>query len=252
MLAAWLAACGGSSTPPHGSPVTLAADQALGWLGVAPRSSPAPGDWLPAGPSSVVVAMPASGLTAGTALSGVDTAGHVARLTAGAPSKLAYGCDQNRLDVVALSGARLVPGPVWLLPANAPATWRPAPVAIAPLGTASQAHRRTAIGPLALDLRRIDATHGTLAITRPGHTMFTQPFERAAIDGAPGDPLDLRGDGVAIPVPIAAWSLGADGPILIVLRVASYEGTHLTPILVEAERAREVTAMASYLYSCAF
>jgi len=30
------------------------------------------------------------------------------------------------------------------------------------------------------------------------------------------------------------------------------EATHLTPILVEADRARALTAMATYLYSCAF
>jgi hypothetical protein len=73
--------------------------------------------------------------------------------------------------------------------------------------------------------------------------------------GADADPLDLAPPGVAIPVPVAAWSIGPGGdggPILLVLQVPSYEGVHLTSILVEADRARELSAMAVDLYRCAF
>ena len=259
-VAAWLvAACAGpASAPPHtaardpGAPIALAPDQPLGWIGVAPRATPDPGDWLPAGPQAVIVPLPVDGLAAGAALSAIDTAGRVTRVIAGPPSKLPYGCDQHQLDVIALAGQRSAPGPVWLLPPAAPASWQPRPLAIGAPVAVGEALRRDAIGPLVVELTRRDASHATLAIARGGRTIYTAPIAREAMEGAPADPLDFRRPGVAIPVPAAAWSLGAGGPILLVLRVASYEGTHLTPILVEADRARELTAMATYLYSCAF
>jgi hypothetical protein len=256
----WLAtACTGpASAPSHnaarnlGEPIEIARDQPLGWIGIAPRATPGPGDWLPVGPQEVIVPLPAEGLAAGAALSAIDTAGRVTRVTAGAPSKLPYGCDQHQLDVVALAGERLAPGPVWLLPPAAPASWQPRALAIGAPVAVGEASRRDTVGPLVLELTRSDAAHGTLAIARGGLVIYTAPIAREAMEGAPADPLDFRQPGVAIPVPAAAWSLGAHGPILLVLRVASYEGTHLTPILVETDRARELTAMAAYLYSCAF
>ncbi|HEX4418125.1 MAG TPA: hypothetical protein VH165_09525 [Kofleriaceae bacterium] len=273
--AALLVACAGpASAPSHNpagapaAPIAIAADQPLGWIGVAPRVKRDPGDWVPAGPQAVIVPLPAQGLAAGAALTAIDAAGHVRHVTAGAPSKLPYGCDQNQLDVVAFAGERsagvvagvsgataavaAAPGPVWLLPPDAPASWRPGPLVIGPPVAATAASRRDTVGPLVLELTRTDATHGTLAIQRAGKTIYTAPIVREPMAGAPDDPLDLRGAGIAIPVPVAAWSFGPAGPILLVLRVASYEGTHLTPLLVEADRARALPAMATYLYSCAF
>ncbi len=200
----------------------------------------------------MIVPLPAQGLAAGATLSAIDTTGRVTRVTAGAPSKLPYGCDQHQLDVIAFAGDRSAPGPVWLLPPGAPASWQPRPLGIGAPVAVSEASRRDSVGPLVLELTRSDATHGTIAIVRSGQTIYTAPIAREAMEGAPAEPLDFRHPGVAIPVPAAAWSLSASGPILLVLRMASYEGTHLTPLLVEADRAHELTAMAAYLYSCAF
>jgi hypothetical protein len=72
------------------------------------------------------------------------------------------------------------------------------------------------------------------------------------MEGADPDPLDFQHLGVAIPEPAPAWSFVDGGPILLVLQVPSYEGLHLTPILVESDAAREIPAMAAYLYRCAF
>jgi hypothetical protein len=234
------------------SRITIAPDQALGWIGIAPRSKPEPGDWIPAAAQAVLVPMPAAGLAAGATLSAIDTAGRVTRVTAQAPTKVRYGCDQNQLDVLAFTGERSAPGPVWLLPPRAPAEWKPAPLAIVSPASATETRRRDTVGPLALELVRSDSARGTLAIAREGRTIYTAPIVRDAMAGAELDPIDLRQPGVAIPVPVAAWSLGEGGPILLVLQVPSYEGLHLTPILVEADRAREVPAMATYLYRCAF
>jgi len=164
-----------------------------------------------------------------------------------------YGCEHNRLDAIAFTGAQLAPGPVWLLPRGAPARWRPRPIAIevAP-EPASEAHRVDRVGPLTLELARTDATHATLAIAVGKRVLGSFPIERAAMAGADPGPLDLREPGVAIPMPVAAWSIADAGPILLVLLVRHYDGVRLWPILVEQGGARELPDMARYLYQCAF
>jgi hypothetical protein len=163
-----------------------------------------------------------------------------------------YGCENNGLDVLPFSGAGSVPGPVWLLPPEAPETWRPEALDIAPRVAATELRRRDTIGPLSLELERTAAARGTLTILRAGRALHTLPFERAAMKGAPAALLDLRYPGVGIPDPIAAWSIAEDGPILLVLRVPGYEGLTLQPILVEDTGARALEAMQVYLYRCAF
>src|SRR5262249_49538746 len=184
LCTAWLAAaCAApASAPPHngasdsGERIAIAPGQPLGWIGIAPRATPDPGDWLPAGSQAVIVPLPAEGLAAGALLSAIDTAGRVSRVTAGAPSKLPYGCDQNQLDVVALTGDRSAPGLVWLLPPAAPASWQPRPFAIGAPVAVGEASRRDTVGPLVIELSRGDATHGTFAIARGGRTIYTAPI----------------------------------------------------------------------------
>jgi hypothetical protein len=233
-----LAACSSQSAPPHnvasGSSSQVAQDQPLGWIGIAPRPSGDPADWIPAGTQSVLVPMPADGLAAGATLSAIDTRGRVTRVTATAATKVPYGCDNHQLDVLAFTGDKSAPGAVWLLPPTAPALWHPSALAIVSPVAATATRRRDTIGPLALELVRGDATHGTLTIARDGRVLHS-----------------AANAGVAIPQPVAAWSVVDGGPILLVLQVPSYEGVHLTPILVEADHARELPAMAAYLYQCA-
>ncbi len=235
-----------------GPRVTIAPDQPLGWIGFAPRPARDPSDWIPAGSGAVLVPLPADGLATGTTLSAIDTADRITRVTAGAPAKVPYGCDDNQLDVLAFTGAPSAPGAVWLLPPAAPPSWSPRSLAIASPVTATEDRRRDTVGPLSLELARTDRTRGTLAIVRDGRTLHTLAISRGEMEGADAGPLDLRSPGVGIPAPVAAWSLAETGPILLVLLVPSYEGLHLKPLLVEADRARELPAMASYLYRCAF
>lgn len=245
------------AAPPHNvvgaaSPhLAIARDQPLGWIGIAPRPTRSSGDWLPAGTQAVLVPMPAEGLAAGIMLSAIDASGNTSRVTAGAPTKVPYGCDGNQLDVVAFTGARPTPGPVWLLPPNAPAIWRPRSIAIA-AAAATAAHRRDTVGPVALDLERTDDAHGTLTISRDGRAVHRATLARTPMEGADPDPLDFTQPGVAIPIPVAAWSFVDNGPILLVSRVLSYEGVHLAATLVEEDAARELPALATYLYRCAF
>ncbi len=235
--------------------VTIAPDQALGWIGIAPRPARDAGDWIPAGAQAVIVPTPADGLVAGATLSAIDVTGRVRRVTAGAPAKVPYGCDDHQLDVLGFTGEPAAPGPVWLLPPGAPASWRPGALPITSPVAATEARRRDTVGPLSLVLERTDRpdpTHGTLTIVRDGRTLHTAAISRGEMEGAAAAPLDLRHPGIAIPTPVAAWSFADGGPILLVLLVPSYEGLHLKPILVEHDGARELPAMTSYLYTCAF
>jgi hypothetical protein len=256
--ALWLvSACASQPAPPpqnavKGDRLTIAPDQALGWIGIAPRADRDPDDWVPAGAQAVLVPMPVEGLAAGATLSAIDTAGRTTQLGGAAATKVPYGCDGNQLDVLAFTGSKLTPGPVWLLPPSAPASWRPSPLAIVSPVAATEARRRDTVGPLSLELERTDAMRGTLAIARDGRVVHRTAITRSLMDGADPDPLDFQQPGVAIPVPVAAWSLVDNGPILLVLRVQSYEGMHLAAILVESDSAREVAALATYLYRCAF
>jgi hypothetical protein len=253
------AACG---SQPAGSPqnvtsgagpsVAIAPDQPLGRIGIAPLRARDAGDWLPAGVQAVLVPLPAEGLTAGATLSAIDTAGRTARVTAGAPTRVPYGCDGNQLDALPFTGADLAPGPVWLLPPGALATWSPRAVAIASPGAATEVRRRYTVGPLSLELERTDRTHGTLAIVRDGRALHRVAIERGEMEGAPSTPLDFRSSGVAIPEPVGAWSLADAGPFLLVLLVPSYEGMNVKPLLVEDAGARELPELAIYLYRCAF
>jgi hypothetical protein len=262
-IALWLlaaAACGSRASAPSQNVaeparprVTISPDQALGWIGVAPLPARDVGNWIPAGPQAALVVMPAEGIAAGAALSAIDTAGRIARVTAAGPAKVPYGCDNQQLDVLALTGPRLAPGPVWLLPPAAPASWAPKRlVIVSPAEPATEASRRDTAGPLSLSLSRIDDTHGTLAIARDGRVLHTLAFERGAMESAEPSPLDFRELGIAIPVPAAAWSIAEGGPILLVLLVPSFEGTSLKPILVQEGGTRELPEMESYLYQCAF
>jgi hypothetical protein len=259
LLSIVAAACGSQApaVPQNGTDtarpqVTVASDQALGWIGIAPRPARDAGSWIPAGAQAVLVVMPAEGLAAGATLSAIDTAGRVTKVTAGPPAKVPYGCDDQQLEVLPFTGARSAPGPVWLLPPSAPATWTPRPLAFVSPATATEARRRDTVGPLSLELERTDATHGTLKIVRDGRALHTVAIARGQMEGADPGPLDLRYPGVAIPVPVAAWSLVEGGPILLVLHVPSYEGSSLKPILVQEPGTRDLPEMGVYLYQCAF
>lgn len=299
-----LAACAASprvvaARGPAASPrVVIARDQALGWIGLAPRPTRDPRDWIPAGPQAVLVPMPAgltegladgltagpaaalsgaaaapsgpaaapsgpagpaaepsgpaAGLAAGTTLRAIDARGGIAQVTSAGPTRVRYGCDDQQLDMIAFTGGASAPGPVWLLPPGAPASWRPRALAIERAGEATEARRRDTVGPLTLVLVRSGAARATLAIARGGRVLHTAAIVRDEMAGADPAPLDLRYPGVAIPEPVAAWSFADGGPVLLVLEVPSYEGVHLTPILVEDDRARELPMLAAYLYRCAF
>lgn len=236
-----------------GTRIIIELGQHLGWIGLAPLPARDEQSWLPVDTHAALVMLPAEDLVDRPTVSAIDTTGHVARLTPSTMQvQVPYGCDDNKLDAIVFTGDKLAPGPVWLLPPDAPASWHPKPLAIATPVEASETRRRDTVGPLALELERTDGTHGTLKIMRGGRAIHVRKIERAEMEGAPSTPLDFRQPGVAIPVPVAAWSIAEGGPILLVLQVPSYEGLSLHSILVEDSGGRELGAMETYLYRCAF
>jgi hypothetical protein len=254
-----LAACGAppaalpQNTAPAGPRVTIAPDEQLGWIGLAPIEKRGVIEWLPAADVAVLLPQPATEIFPRTTLLAIDSTGRRSRVLSGTPVRVPYGCDNNQLDVVPFGGPRLVPGLVWLLPEVPPETWDPDALAIAsPAAAATAVRRRDTVGPLSLELERTDDTRGTLTILRGGRALLTLPIERAVMEGAPTIPLDLRYPGVGIPEPLAAWSVAEGGPILLVLSVPGYEGMNLQPILVEDAGARVLESMQEYLYRCAF
>jgi hypothetical protein len=257
---ATLAACSPPPPPvphnvaPPAQRVHVAATDSLGWLALAPtpkRNDKAP-SWLPVDDHHpLLIPGAAEGLLPGAVLTAIATRGGPTRAVAGAPTSIHYGCDQNQLDIVPLTGDHLAPGVVWLLHTSVPSTWSPAPLDIAS-SRATATERHYTVGPLGFDLQRRDDTHGTLAITHEGRTVHTAPFERGEMEGADASPLDLSGEGPGIPAPVAAWSIAPGGPFLVVVVQPGYEGVTLSPWLIDDEAARPIEAMSLYLYSCAF
>jgi hypothetical protein len=234
------------------STLRIDAAQPLGWLALATtttRTDRAPAYIVTSAEHPVIT------LTAKAELppkvSVLDTRGAITPFTVGAPTKILYGCDGNQLEVTALAGPRLTPGVAWILPPAMPASWSPAPLAITS-SAASATHRRYAIGPLTFDLARTGDHTGTLTIARGARTLHTAPFERHLMDGADPAAIDLASGGPGIPEPIGAWSIAPDGPTLAVVLQPGYEGVTLSALLVEAESARPLESLATYLYYCAF
>lgn len=259
---AWLAACNppAATAPSNAVPVAaqvhVAVGQPLGWLGFAPIANHADAAtwWLPVGTMAAVV--PAShDVARGRSLTAIDGLGRAAIVRAAAgTTAIEYGCDGNRLDAVTLATADakpFAPGVVWVLPPSPPDAWAPQAIAIRSI-EAHPTRRRYVIGPIALDLSRSDANHATLAIAWNGRVVHRVAIERAQMDGSDPTPIDLAEGGPGVPEPVAAWQIAKQGPILLVVLVPSYEGVHVSAILVERDAGRAVPELGWYLYRCAF
>lgn len=252
-----VAACSGAPTPAPpapantapaaaAAPLVLPPTASLGSLALAPA---APGstadDWLPVATAAVVA--PGASVPAGTSVTAIGRGAPV-RLTAGAATKIGYGCDGNQLDVLPFTGAHVDPGVVWLLPAAA--TWTPTALAIT--ASRSSAAATYTIGPIVVALARTKPMEGTLLISRGDTNVLATHFTKSQMDGAPNTPADLAADDPGVPRPVAAWELAPRGPILLVLLQPGYEGVTLQPVLVEAAGTRDLADMTLYLYRCAF
>lgn len=262
VLAAWLAGCGEPSavsapvqnTAPAVLAAALPSDAALGELGIAPSAKRDQGSWLPSGPGPFMVeAALREGKGPPPTWIAIDTAGTEARLTYGDTTKVPYGCDGNQMTVSQLSGdgSKLKPGLLWLRPVES-AAMAPKSVAIVNGARVTAARRDLTIGPVVVELVRTDPKLGVANFAWRGKRVHQMKIERHDMDGADNAvPMDFVEGGVAVPVAEAAWTIGDDA-VVIVLRVAGYEGTSFKTVVVNGETGRVVETMGMYLYQCAF
>lgn len=249
-----LAACGSApaTMPPTNTAATpprlvIPADRSLGWIGFAPAIRH---DWLPKSMATVnlVTDVPPSGRVIA-----IDEAGKTERLVPGRDLEVSYGCDGNHVDVKMLDGNPSLRGLVWVLPVDAPAEWAPQALAIESMKGVTATNRRYTVGPILIELVRTGDTTGSLAFAWKGRVVFTRPIERGEMAGAPTDPINFAEGGPAVPEPVAAWQIGRErGVVLVVIHEPGYEGENVRAVLVDEDRGRVVDALGFYLYRCAF
>jgi hypothetical protein len=265
--AALWCACGGASSSPKeignlggggGAGVTVDPAGPLGMIALP--ASPAPLDdapyWVATSPDASVV-VPDTGstpLVAGTKYAALSAAGGApVELTAGAVTTIGYGCDKVDLQVVPLSGARVPPALVWVLPSPLPAGWSPAAV---PLTVEQQekSRRRWKAGTLDLEITRTDATHASLRVGTGDRTLHTQAVEAYFMEGSDEIDLDFtEGRRPGIPFPEAVYAIAPGGPHLVVLDTSGYEGVSFTALLVTQESgSHEIESASTSAYYCAF
>jgi len=252
-----LAACSStaSAPPPQNSAPAPRVPADLGHLVIvtaSARTDATPG-FVPI-TSQVPLVDPAQQMPPNTTVSVVDARGASGTFTSNAPTKIAFGCDGNQLDVTPLAGtAKLSPGIAWAL-SDAAAR----PTANAPIVVTMDSKAAYGFGDLSVVVERDPKKqdHGRLRFVVDDVDAGTFDFERTLMDGA--DPsmakLDLREGGPAIPVALAAWSIDGSGhpPFLVAIERPSWEGTSIEGWLVEAHSVKQIEPMTTYLYQCAF
>lgn len=273
-LTATLAACssggGGSvtktpSTPVNRSPILLSPSEGLGYLAL---SAPAAGEgsplpWLPPDDSGVLVLLPdgAPAPKVGAEVTVVPPLGAPLRLAIGERTRVPFGCDDNTLEGLSLTPtakagaaqvAALPPGVVWVLPdSSTAASWKPSGLEVAPRELSPQ-KRVWAVGSLEIALTVKDRSHATFAAAAGNVWMMSRELERPHMAGAEDVPIDLTQVVAGMPSVVAAFSFMPTGAILLVVHTPSYEGHSLSALLYDGATIREVEAMQSYLYACAF
>ncbi|CAN5807361.1 hypothetical protein BH11MYX3_BH11MYX3_44970 [soil metagenome] len=255
-LAIALIACGHpapASAPANvatsGAAIHVNRDEPLGWIGLGTLSR-SESSWIPVSDRVGALTLTDDPLPSRVTVLGVT--GGAAELVVGDSIPLKYGCDDNSLGVRPLSGARLPPGPAWILPPTAPPTWQPAAVPLRVTHKDPTARSHIA-GSLVFELTRRGTSHASLVITRDGKQIFESSYERSEMDGADTTgPIDLTETVPGLPEPLGVWSLSPAGPFLVVMLLPGYEGVTLQPMFIEDTSARVVEGMEVYLYSCAF
>jgi hypothetical protein len=241
--------------------VAVDASKPLGVLALpagAERPEEAP-YWMANAPSAAAVvpvdAATATALATGTTYTAV-TAGGAApvELTAGAPTTIGYGCDQNDLSVVPLTGpASPKPGLLWVLPAPMPAGWSPRSHVV--VGARDARERlRVRAAAVSFELVRRDMTRAQMRISVRQHPVHLEEVEAYVMDGA--DPIDLdftqEGHVPGVPMLEAVFSFGDAGPYVVVLDRSGYEGVAFQTLLLQDGKAREIESLGLGAYYCAF
>ena len=235
------------NTKPIPPKLVIAAEQDLGWLGLAAK----PGvDWIPRTDATLLLPFEPTNLDAATMYRAIDRLGHSFLVGKPKRTQVRFGCDDNTLDVTTLDGEGFfAPGVVWILPKDS--TWTPQHLPITGRPTPSK-HVETA-GPITVETVRTGDSTATMTFAWKGKLVFERSIVRGDMAGAPKDPIDLAAGGPGVPRLAAAWQVGGErGAVLTAFHETTYEGERVYGIVLDDERGREVDALALYMYRCAF
>lgn len=254
LLALALVSCRTSTTPPVAhrtttAPVTIAPGQPLGWLGLGlatPESSPS---WIPTSEEFSATAMTTDPLPRKVTVIGASGAAQV--LAVAPPDASERDCAGYGLVGPLLTGPRMPPGAVWVLPPTVTPSWAPAALELRTT-RADPARRDYSAGPLTITLTRTNARQGHLQILRDGTLVHDLPFEQPETGMRNPPAIDVAQGGTGVPEPLAVWSVAPAGPFLVAVMMPSFVSLGISMLLVEDRGARWLEGMGLHLEVCRF
>ena len=222
-----------------------------GWLAftVQPRTA-REAAWTPDHPNAKIAMFNPSGwdeLAEGTAFRAVTSQGDL-EVKYSELSEIPFGCDDIPTQMVAFQGPYdFAEEPVWILPADMTGGKAFAPVA----GESSAKARSWTVGQYQVSLEKTGDAKGELHIERADSAPLIVPFEKLMMDGGDEGPLDLSNDDeLGVPIPVAAFSIKANMPGVLVTRTTSFEGVTFNVYTMNGDQPVSVGDQGVYL--CAF
>ncbi|MBK7756676.1 MAG: hypothetical protein IPI35_09810 [Deltaproteobacteria bacterium] len=206
--------------------------------------------WTPVHPNAKIVVFNPAGwdeLNENTPFTALSAQGPL-RVIYSELSYIPFGCDDNPTQMVAFQGGYdFAEEAIWLLPEGREGGKSLGVTA----GAATEDRREWKAGDFTIIAERTGPKQGNLRIARQGQDVYNQPFEKQIIDGADDSPIDLSADyEVGLPVPIAAFTLAAGMPPVLVLKTSGYEGVGFSVFTTDGSRGVMVGEQSLYL--CAF
>jgi hypothetical protein len=236
--------------------IVVDAGTPTGWIAIVP--SPVPVEepwWLPETAAvAALVTADAEPAPSGTVRVLPGDGGDAVDLAVGAATTIPYGCDNNQLKVLPLGGGgkALAPGVAWVLPPTPPVNWMPHGVRVSRMRAEAGAAEWTIDGGVTIAITRDpgDGLKGVMTTTIGPSEVARAPVEKSLMEGGDDGPMDLSSWTPGIPEPLAAWSIGVNGPTFVAFLHPGYEGVTLRLAIVGHSGVRDVAT--TYLYSCAF
>jgi hypothetical protein len=176
-----------------------------------------------------------------------------------------YGCDGHKATFAHFASATPLPeGLVWVLPPGGTEGLTSLPVkevaantlgAPLPKGktAASKDVRAFEAGGLGFLLTKTGKLRGQLTVLHGGKKAGTDSLSKGEMAGSEQSPLNLYDkDEVGVLRPEAAFQLGKEGPVVVVLGMRRYEGHVFKVAVRRGDKAELIAQDSEFLYFCAF
>lgn len=164
-----------------------------------------------------------------------------------------YGCEDNTQSMAAFNAPSKLPeGPVWMLPSNQATGAASYPIEAGPVE--KNANQRTwTVAGLEFVARKTAPMKGVLDVKDGGKVVAQVEFSKGEMEGSEQKPIDLSSnDEIGVPIPVGAFLLGENSPMVIVLGSRSYEGQNFQLVVRPADAPAHVLGDTVGLYYCAF